>query len=662
MLELSSVHKTYRMGDQVVHALRDVSLTIEEGDFVAIMGPSGSGKSSLMNLLGLLDVPTSGSYLLGGRDVSRLSEDELAVLRRQEIGFIFQQFNLLPRLSATENVLLPHFYSRPRPDLEQAKRLLHAVGLGSRSGHKSNELSGGQQQRVAIARALVNQPRIIFADEPTGNLDSASEREIMASLRGLNEEGITLIMVTHEEEIGAQARRRIRMRDGRIVSDERLDPRPLVRRAPSAQASEPTAHAPGSIGAARLHRLQPTQHLRQGAKTLASNKVRTGLSMLGILIGVAAVIAMLAIGHGAQEAIEAQLSSLGSNLLVVQPGASRAGGVAQTTGSAIRLTTEDASEIASSIAGVLAVAPAVNGRGQVIYTDQNRNTQVLGTGPAFARMHDSEPVMGRFFTSEENQKRARVAVLGATVARHLFSHLRSGSPIGEYIKIDKVIFEVIGILPMKGASGSRDRDDVVVIPALTAMYRLLGRNSVDAIEVEAASPADLPFVEARVKDLIRLRHKIPTSLSKDAFRVQNMADLQAAMVENNRTMSWLLASIAGISLLVGGIGIMNIMLVSVTERTREIGLRKAIGARPRDILMQFMAESAVVSMFGGLVGIVFGWLITLVISHTLGWSTSISVESVLFSFLFSAGVGLVFGIYPARKAAALNPIEALRFE
>jgi len=333
MIELKNVQKTYRMGGSTVYALRDVSLTIEPGEFVAIMGPSGSGKSTLMHVLGLLDVPDSGSYLLNGREVANLSEDELAVLRREAIGFIFQQFNLLPRMSALENVSLPLLYSQRRRESEKAKSLLERVGLGARMLHKPNELSGGQQQRVAIARAMINNPGIILADEPTGNLDSASQKEILEALTILNRQGITVIIVAHEEEIARQVRRLIRIRDGVIQSDE-------------IQAGEKPAKsvaraAPGPSPPDRFHLGEIWDHLQQGFKTLNANKVRTALSMLGILIGVGAVVAMLALGQGAQKAIEKQLSSLGSNLLMLRPGATFVGGVAQEAGATTRLTLED---------------------------------------------------------------------------------------------------------------------------------------------------------------------------------------------------------------------------------------------------------------------------------------------------------------------------------
>lgn len=638
------------MGDTTVHALQDISLKIEAGEFVAIMGPSGSGKSTLMHILGILDVPDAGSYLLDGREISGRSEDELAVLRRDAIGFIFQQFNLLPRMSALENVALPLLYSKKSDNRETPRALLEAVGLSKRGSHRPNEMSGGQQQRVAIARALANEPAIIMADEPTGNLDSVSEKEILEKLRQLNAEGKTIIIVTHEEEIGQQAKRLIRMRDGKIQSDERLDTK-----FPSVHGAKPYVEAaPQPMRMADF-----IEYARQGFRALGSNKVRTALSLLGILIGVASVVAMLALGRGAQMAIEKQLTSLGSNLLVLRPGAVRIAGVALEKGSVTRLSLDDARMLRSQIPTVRAASPSVNGRVQVSFHARNRNTEVLGTTPSYARIHSSVPEVGRFFTDEENLRRARVAVIGLTVVNDLFE---GENPIGEWIKINRIAFQVIGIVPEKGANSFRDQDDIIIIPLLTGMHRLLGKPFVDSIDIEVTEPEWIESTQNSVRQLMLDRHKIPLSQSEDAYDIRNMADLKDAIASSGQTMSILLAVIAAISLVVGGIGIMNIMLVSVSERTREIGLRKAIGARSGDILAQFLGEAVVVSTLGGVIGILLGYVVTLGMSLLAGWTTSVSVASILLAFFFSATIGVVFGIYPARKAAALNPIEALRYE
>jgi macrolide transport system ATP-binding/permease protein len=649
MIEIRGVTKKYQMGENLVHALRGVDLRIDEGDFVAIMGPSGSGKSTLAHILGLLDVPSSGSYQLRGEEVAHLSQDELAVLRREEIGFIFQQFNLLPRMTALDNIALPLFYSKKETGTVRAAELLKMVGLDGRGDHRPNELSGGQQQRVAIARALVNRPRLIFADEPTGNLDSVSEKEIMEQLKTLNREGITVVMVTHEEEIGKQASRLVRMRDGLIVSD--------IRQAELVSISSKKESHAKSL-ATELWR-DVLEHFVVGYQTLLANKVRTALSMLGILIGVAAVVAMLALGRGAQIAIESQLSSLGSNLLVIRPGSAKIGGVSKEGGGRLRLLVDDVHFLKQRLAGVSGVAPTVDGRVQVAYLNKNWNTQVLGTLPEYAKIRSSVPTMGRFFSEDENSNRALVAVIGTTVARELFPEI---NPVGETIKVNRISFQVIGVLPTKGGGGWRDQDDVVIIPLETAMRRVLGVDRLDTIEIEMMNSKVMETAEDTISEMMLERKKVPPSQREEALRVMNMADIQDAISQSSKTMSALLASIAAISLLVGGIGIMNIMLVSVTERTREIGLRKAIGAKGRDILLQFLAESVVVSAVGGLAGIFLGWMITVTLSLAVGWKTSVSLSSVALAFIFSAFVGMVFGIYPAKQASKLNPIDALRHD
>lgn len=652
MIKLKDIGKTYHMGKVDVPALGGINLEVAEGEFVAIMGPSGSGKSTLLHILGLLDRSDRGSYELLGQEVSGLSDDQMATLRGDSIGFVFQLFNLLARTSALENVALPLLYTQKKGEhATEPGRLLEEMGLGERLHHEPSELSGGEQQRVAIARSLINQPRMILADEPTGNLDSHTQVEIMDILKGLNRRGITVILVTHEEEIAKSARRVIRMRDGMIVSDERSGP--SEKAAPAlGEASSPAPPLP------RLRMDEAVKHFQQAFVSILANKLRSGLSMLGILIGVAAVIAMLALGTGAREAIGTRLASLGSNLLMVRPGSPRSRGVRMEAGTVTRFTLDDAKDIASLVPGVRSVSPSVQGGGQVVYGNKNWRTRLMGTGAEYSYMRAAEPVLGRFFSARENALRRRVAVLGQTVVRELFGE---ESPLGESIRINKVSFEVIGVLPEKGAAHWRDQDDVVVIPVETAMKRLLGKEYVDSIDVQVASSEEMEEVKEDIRLLIIRRHRL-TPERENSFQIHNMAEIQEAVSGTIQTITWLLGSIAGVSLLVGGIGIMNIMLVSVTERTREIGLRKAVGAKRWDIQMQFLIEAIVVSLVGGVLGVLLGMSISYLVSSVFGWTTRVSIDSVILACGFSAVVGIGFGLWPARKAARLDPIEALRYE
>lgn len=658
VIEIKDITKVYTMGDTEVRALNGVSLKIEAGEFVAIMGASGSGKSTMLQILGLLDAPTSGSYKLLGKEVSSLNEDDTAAIRGQTLGFIFQMFNLLARTSSLEQVSLPLLYSDPNAPHGDPKELLEMVGLGQRLNHKPNELSGGQQQRVAIARALANKPKIIMADEPTGNLDSKSSEDIIEFLGKMNESGITVILVTHEPDIAAHARRIITMKDGKILTDKHNS---------KSQTSEPSSKKTSEIlkstqtkGHSTFSFRQAKEYFRQAFRALLANKVRSGLSVLGILIGVAAVIAMLAVGTGAQKSMEQQLASLGTNLLILMPGSIAVGGVQQGVGGTSRILLSDVDAIAK-VPMVKRTAPEISGRVQVTYSDKNWSTSVTGTTPNYAPMRAADPIFGRFISKDDVAKRNRVCLLGLTVIKNLFGN--NGNPLGEYIKINRVNFQVIGVLPVKGSNGFQDRDDTIVVPVTTAMYRLFGKEYVNSVDIEADSAQDTnPCIDAVTAFMMKLKHIPNLPGYQNAFQVRNMADIQATLSATTQIMTILLSSIAAISLLVGGIGIMNIMLVSVTERTREIGLRKAIGARRFDILSQFLIESVAVGLAGGAMGILLGWVTVLLISAFAGWAAIVTLGAVLMASFFSALVGVLAGLWPAIKASKLSPILALRYE
>ena len=657
MIEVKNISKTYIMGKIEVKALDNLSLKISSGEFVAIMGASGSGKSTLMHILGLLDRVDSGFYYLGGRDITHLSDAEQAKLRNRMMGFVFQQFHLLPRLSALENVELPLIYAGKRHLKDKAKEEITKVGLLERILHRPNELSGGQQQRVAIARALVNEPFIIFADEPTGNLDSKSKVEIINILQKLNQQGKTIVLVTHEPEIAAYCHRVIQMRDGAIISDQRKQADKNITEVVSIQdnlVNDVLFKSSKTSGDTKF-----LDYLRQAISAMLSNKMRSILSILGILIGVCSVIAMLALGQGAKESIETQLASLGSNLLVVRPGSSRLHGVSMQAGAVTRFTLADIDAMRKLTDVVKSVSPSVTGRGQMVYGSNNWNTQVEGVGSDYESIRAAYPAVGRFFTESEVKMREKVVLLGTTVVKELFNE---ANPIGQTIKINLLNFKVIGILPAKGANTFHDQDDAAVIPVTTAMFRVFGKEYVDTIYVEAKNPESISLAQTALSELIIKQRRINPKEAENAFQIRNMSDIKDTLETTTKTMSMLLGAIAGISLLVGGIGIMNIMLVSVTERTREIGLRKAIGATHKDIMIQFLIEAMLMSFLGGVFGVFLGWAVATLITIFAGWSVKVSLFSVVLSTSFSLVVGILFGLWPAKKAAALDPIEALRYE
>ena len=648
-----ALDKSYAMGGDVVHALRNVSLDIADGDFVAIMGTSGSGKSTLMNILGCLDTPTAGTYTLAGEAVQNMDADALALIRNQRIGFVFQQFNLLSRASALENVALPLVYAgvAAQQRRERATAALQRVGLSERMHHTPAELSGGQQQRVAIARALVNQPQLILADEPTGALDSQTSEEVMQLLTDLNTQGITVVLVTHEVDIAAWARRKIVFKDGQIVED--------MRRVSDILHPAAVRDGQSRSGTAQMN---TAAALRSAWRALASNALRSLLTMLGIVIGVAAVITMVAVGRGATDRVQEQMKGLGSNIMLVLPGGATAAGVRQGAQTRSRLTEEDATAIQVEVPEVQVAAPSSRTTAQVVANNTNWSTTIFGTNNGYLEAREWPLAAGRMFEEAELQGSAKVGLIGTTVAQELFG---DADPIDQIVRIRTVPVKIVGVLGRKGQNSmGQDQDDIVVLPISTYRNRLQGGSPgnvkrVWAINVKVREGQSMQVAEDNIRELLRQRFKVETS-ADDTFTIRNLSEILEAQEQSSRTMTLLLAAVAGISLLIGGIGIMNIMLVSVTERTREIGLRMAVGARGRDILVQFLIEAVTLSLLGGAAGVLLGAATTWSVGQWAGWQVSMTTASIALAVGFSAAVGIFFGFYPARRASLLQPITALR--
>ena len=650
VIKLADIHKVYHTGEVDVHAVRGISLEVFPGEFVALMGASGSGKSTLMNMIGALDRPSGGNYLLDGIDVSTLDRDALADVRNEKIGFVFQGFNLLSRTSALENVEMPMLYNRHRiaahEQRERAKHALELVGLGARADHHPNQLSGGQQQRVAIARALVNQPSLLLADEPTGNLDSQTSIEIMGVFQKLNDQGITIVMVTHELDVARFTKRMVILRDGKIVTDEkvadRLNAEKELDRLKQAQAGGQT-------------RMRIFASLRIAGRALLRNKMRSLLTMLGIIIGVGAVIGSVSLTSGATKQVEDQVSSLGESVITVFSGNFTSGAMRGGWGSAPTLTVADALAIAG-LKNVVAVSPEVRDRAQVLANGLNWNTQVMGESPDYPQIRNWGIAKGAMFSDQDVRSLAKTAVIGQTVADELFPN---ENPVGQTIRIRNLPFLIVGVLAPKGFNlFGQDQDDTVVVPYTSHMHRITTRIFLNDILVEAANDKAIEGVQNDITDLLLMRHR---SKEQD-FTVRNQLELMQMRTAASRLMGSLLAGVAAVSLVVGGIGIMNIMLVSVTERTREIGIRMAVGARAADILVQFLIEAVTLSAIGGFIGIIGGVGFSETVAYFKDMPTVTPVAWIAIAFISSAIIGIISGFYPAWKASKLDPIDALRYE
>ena len=651
LIELHDIRKVYGGVDTPqVQVLKGVSLSIHAGEFVAIVGASGSGKSTLMNILGCLDRPTSGRYLFAGEDVASLDTDELAWLRREAFGFVFQGYHLIPSASAQENVEMPAIYAG-MPAAERHARaaaLLTRLGLAERTGNRPHQLSGGQQQRVSIARALMNGGHIILADEPTGALDSHSGAEVMTLLDELASQGHVVILITHDRDVAARANRIIEVRDGEVISD-------------SANGAPPVSDNPNALQAIDLR-----QRLNQGSEARGAwkgelvdavhaawrvmwiNRFRTALTLLGIVIGVASVVVMLAVGEGSKRQVMAEMGAFGSNIIYLS-------GMSPRPRAPLGIITLNDVAALSTLPQVKMIMPINGAEIGVRYGNVDHTMYTGGNGIDFPAIFNWPVVQGGFFTQADEDAAAAVAVIGKKVREKVLKDVPD--PIGRYILLENVPFRVVGILAEKGASsGDSDSDSRIVVPYSAASVRLFGTHNPEYVVIAAADASKVNQTEKAIEHLMLRLHN-----GHRDFEITNNAAMIQAEAKTRNTLSLMLGSIAAISLLVGGIGVMNIMLMTVRERTREIGIRMATGARQRDILRQFLTEALMLSVVGGAAGIGLAFIVGAVL-YLCDVAVAFSWMAVLGAFGCALVTGVIFGFMPARKAARLDPVTALTSE
>ncbi|GGP24731.1 macrolide ABC transporter ATP-binding protein/permease MacB [Silvimonas amylolytica] len=648
LLQLAHLERRFPAGEEEVTVLKDINLTINAGEMVAIVGQSGSGKSTLMNILGCLDRPSSGSYQVAGRETRELETDELATLRREYFGFIFQRYHLLPHLSAEENVEIPAVYAGTdkHQRRERARALLSRLGLSDRTLHRPSQLSGGQQQRVSIARALMNGGDVILADEPTGALDSRSGEEVMNILRELHQRGHTVILVTHDMNVANNAERIIELRDGEVIDD-----RPNVRdehSLPRETLDKPLAHKQNLLHA-NWGRFG--EAFKMAWIAMMTHRMRTLLTMLGIIIGITSVVSVVALGQGARQKVIDDISSIGTNTIDVYPGK----GWGDDKASAIQTLTPSDLAVLQSQFFIDSVTPSVSGSETLRYGNVTATSSVSGVGEQYFRVRDMKMASGQAFGAAEVTRQAQTAVIDDNTRNKLFKSWED--PVGKVILVGSLPCTVVAVAEKKESAFGSNSSLQVFIPYTTAMGRLLGQQYFNSITVRVRDSMPNDLAEASLTKVLTLRHG-----TQDFFT--NSSDSILKTVEKTTgTLTLLISAIAVISLIVGGIGVMNIMLVSVTERTHEIGIRMAVGARQHDILQQFLIEAVLVCLMGGVIGVLLSFGIGFVFSlFVSAMAMKFSVGSIVAACVCSTLIGVIFGFMPARNAARLDPIEALARE
>ena len=638
MIELKNICKVFQNGDERALVLKNINLEIKQGEFVAIIGQSGSGKSTLMNILGCLDTPSSGTYTLDGKDISHFSKDELSELRLKKFGFIFQRYNLIPASNATENVALPGIYAGTKKieRTQRAKELLSKLGLGDKTDFMPNHLSGGQQQRVSIARALMNGGEILLCDEPTGALDSASGQTVMQIIKELNQAGHTIIMVTHDKQIASWASRVIEISDGRIISDNKTE------------QSLNKLNKPKSEHASDLSRLKDRffESFNMSISAIKAHKLRSFLTMLGIIIGISSVICVVALARGSQENILEGINKMGVSTITIFPG--RGFG---DRGSAKRknFSIEDIN-ILESLEFVDNAMPRTRSSGTLIYANTSSGASVHAGTEMILKISSVELKSGRNFTKDDIQNSASVIIIDENTQKTFF---KDSDPLGKIMIFNKRPFMVIGV-GKRDEGAFSDGSLSIYMPYTTLANKVTGSHKIRSIVVGIAPDVNSQLAEYAISEILKIRR------GGTDFYMINSDTILKTIKATTDTMSLLISGIALISLVVGGIGVMNIMLVSVIERTKEIGVRMAIGAKGADIMLQFLIEAILLCALGGIIGVLLafgiGGLFNL-ISNDI--KMSFSLVSIIIAFGISSLVGIVFGYMPAKRAAKLNPIDAL---